>query len=267
MTSSRSDWLVAEWPAPRAVRSLLTTRSGGVSRPPFASLNLGDHVGDDALAVSINRQRLAAHLPAAPRWLQQVHGTSVVEVHGGEEESATPRADAALTRVPGVVCGVLTADCLPLLLCDRPGSVVAAVHAGWRGLLAGVVQTTVRAMAVDGSDLLAYLGPAIGPQAFVVGDEVRSAFVDSAGRAAAAFRPLAADCRTAAPAGEASGRTESQFWLADLYLLARQALAEVGVETSFGGEHCTVSDARRFFSYRRDGATGRMASLIWLATD
>lgn len=260
MVATRSDdWLVADWPAPRAVRSLLTTRSGGVSRAPYASFNLGDHVGDDPLAVAINRRSLDTHLPASPVWLQQVHGTDVVEAHGVGAMGA-PLADAALTRSPGVVCGVLTADCLPLLLCDRAGSVVAAAHAGWRGLLAGIVQTTVRAMAVDGSDLLAYLGPAIGPQAFVVGDDVRSAFVDSAARAAAAFRPLA-------PPSQANGQTDVHSWLADIYVLARQALAEVGVETVFGGEYCTVGDARRFFSYRRDGVTGRMASLIWLTTD
>lgn len=261
------EWIVPDWPAPPTVRSLLTTRSGGVSRAPYASLNLADHVGDDPLAVAINRQRLSTHLPSPPCWLNQVHGVDVVDAQraGG---LPTPVADAALARVPGVVCGVLTADCLPLLLCDRQGSVVAAVHAGWRGLLAGVVQQTVRAMAIDGDELLAYLGPAIGPQAFVVGDEVRAAFVDSSARAAAAFQPIA-EAPAGGGAGSTTGRAMGQAagWLADIYLLARQALADVGVEATFGGEYCTVHDASRFFSYRRDGATGRMASLIWLAAD
>ncbi len=261
-------WIAPDWPAPPVVRSVLTTRSGGVSRAPYASLNLGDHVGDDPLAVAVNRQRLRRHLPSTPRWLSQVHGADVLEAHR-KPDSATPVADAALTRTPGVVCAVLTADCLPILLCDRTGRVVAAVHAGWRGLLAGVVQRTVRAMAVDGGEILAYLGPAIGPQAFVVGDEVRTAFVDSAACAAGAFRPIV-QARAASEAGFTTcPSTESAgCWLADIYLLARQALAAVGVEATFGGEFCTVREAGLFFSYRRDGvATGRMASLIWLASE
>ena len=241
-------WIVPDWPAPAGVRALLTTRAGGVSRAPYASLNLGDHVGDDPAAVASNRLRLRQTLVGAgdPVWLEQVHGTRVIDACRVRAGGAPEQADAAFARQPGVCCVVMTADCLPVLFCDATGVVVAAAHAGWRGLCAGVLEQTVAAMAVPAHSLLAYLGPAIGPQAFVVGDDVRSAFVARDAAAAAAFSP------------QATGK-----WLADIYLLARLRLAACGVGRVYGGTWCTVGDVDRFFSYRRDGRTGRMASLIW----
>ena len=242
-----SAWIVPDWPAPARVRALLTTRSGGVSPAPYASLNLGDHVGDEARNVAENRARVAACLPAAPRWLNQVHGSTVLEL-GLDAISPPPEADAALAREPGQVCAVMTADCLPVLLCDQAGTVVAAAPAGWRGLHGGVLERTVAAMARPGGQLLAYLGPAIGPESFEVGDEVRDLFVADSAEAQAAFKPL-----------------RPGKWLANIYLLAHQRLARLGIHAVYGGGFCTVREAGRFFSYRRDGATGRMASLIWLA--
>lgn len=236
--------LVPDWPAPAQVRALITTRAGGASVGPYASLNLADHVGDDPAAVRANRARLRALLPTEPVWLEQVHGTDVLRVETG----GARRADAAVSRAPGTVCAVLTADCLPVLLADRAGTVVAAAHAGWRGLSAGVLERTVVAMDTDPGQLLAWLGPAIGPDAFQVGDEVRAAFLAADAAAAAAFRP------------DGPGK-----WRADLYALARQRLARAGVQAVYGGGLCTFSDPGRFFSYRRDGTTGRMASLIWLS--
>lgn len=235
-----------DWPAPPNVRSLVTTRIGGASSGAYASLNLGDHVGDDPVAVAENRARIVARIRARPVWLSQVHGTTVVDA-AACLESETPEADAAFARSAGVACAVMTADCLPVLLCDHPGRVVGAAHAGWRGLLGGVLESTIAAMNVPGEQLLAYLGPAIGPQAFEVGDEVRSAFVAASANASAAFRPV-----------------RDGKWLADIYLLARQRLAGMGITRVYGGTCCTVADNERFFSYRRDGQTGRMASLIWL---
>lgn len=241
-------WIVPDWPAPACVRSLLTSRHGGVSQGVFASLNLGSHVGDDPLAVAANRALVARDLPAAPFWLDQVHGALVLEA--GEAHRTSPEADASVTRKRGTVCAVLTADCLPVLLCGKSGEVVAAAHAGWRGLHAGVLENTVRAMSCPAARILAYFGPAIGPRAFEVGDEVRNAFVDAESEAGLAFNP----------AGPGK-------WLADLYLLARQRLQRLGVDAIYGGEYCTVRETERFFSYRRDGKTGRMASMIWLTDD
>lgn len=239
----------ADWPAPPRVRSLLTTRVGGFSGGSWAGFNLASHVGDDPAAVAANRQRLAAMLPSAPCWLEQVHGVDIVECSAAPAVGAVPpHADAAFTRVPGVVCAVLTADCLPLLLADDAGSVVAAAHAGWRGLCNGVIERTVAAMGCSPARLHAYLGPAIGATAFEVGDEVRAAFLAADPLAGAAFAPLV------------PGK-----WLADLAMLARQRLAALGVRSVSGGELCTLSDAQRFYSYRRDGVCGRMASLVWLA--
>ena len=186
---SSKDWIRPDWPAPPGVRSLITTRHGGVSGAPYASLNLGLHVGDDPLAVAENRARLRAHLPATPRWLNQVHGTTVIDA-GDAGLPPIPAADAAFASGPGVVCAVMTADCLPVLFCDRSGSVVAAAHAGWRGLQAGVLERTVTTLGVPGREVLAYLGPAIGAQAFEVGDDVRTAFVGAHAAATAAFKPL-----------------------------------------------------------------------------
>lgn len=251
ISNSMSDaWIVPDWPAPAKVRSLATTRHGGVSTGAYASLNLGDHVGDDPLAVAENRRRVAAGLPGGPLWLTQVHGTKVLDAGSTMLGERAPEADAAFARQPGAVCAVMTADCLPVLLCDQAGTVVAAAHAGWRGLHAGVLEQTVTAMDCPGAQLLAWLGPAIGPAAFEVGDEVRSAFVAANDQAETAFRAL-----------------RPGKWLADIYLLARMALARAGVSAVYGGDCCTVQDEARFFSYRRDGVTGRMASLIWLAAD
>lgn len=239
------DFLIPDWPAPARVRALQTTRRGGVSQGPFASLNLGDHVDDDPAAVAANRSLLAGRLPAVPCWLRQVHGTAVVDAG---QANAGAEADAALARQTGQVCVVMTADCLPILLCDRAGTVVAAAHAGWRGLCSGIVERTVEAMAVPGCEILAWLGPAIGPAAFEVGDEVRSAFVAHDPAAAVAF------------VAHGEGK-----WLADIYGLTRQRLAALGVAQVFGGGECTVTDCERWFSYRRDGTTGRMGTFIWLA--
>ena len=233
-----------DWPAPARVKSLMTTRSGGSSQAPWTSLNLGDHVGDDPLNVTANRARLRRQLPAGPGWLRQVHSARVVEL--GREPN--PEADASFTRESGQVCAVLTADCLPVLLCDRAGSVVAAAHAGWRGLAGGVLEATVAAMQVPPEGILAWMGAAIGPQAFEVGDEVREAFVAQHPQAVAAF---------------VSQPTPGK-WLADIYHLARIRLAHAGVQAIHGGGRCTFSEADSFFSYRRDGVTGRMAALIWL---
>ena len=249
MMPSNKALIVPDWPAPPNVRALLTTRQGGVSLAPYASLNLGDHVGDDRCAVAANRALLRESLAGGgdPLWLEQVHGTRVIDAAACSSEDRPVQADASFSRAPGVVCTVMTADCLPVLFCADDGSVVAAAHAGWRGLLAGVLEETIAALAVPASTVLAYLGPAIGPQAFEVGDEVRSAFVAADLAMAAAFVP--------ARPGK---------WRADLYLLARLRLAAQGVVRVYGGDFCTYSDAERFYSYRRDGQTGRMASMIWL---
>ncbi|MEW6134055.1 MAG: peptidoglycan editing factor PgeF [Pseudomonadota bacterium] len=237
-------FLKPEWPAPAAVHALVTTRMGGVSQPPYDSLNLGDHVGDDPAAVARNRALLSPFLPAEPKWLKQVHGTSVAKTDSLLEAM---EADAAVAFSPGTVCAVLTADCLPVLFCDRRGTRVAAVHAGWRGLAAGVLEAGVAAMRCRTGDILAWLGPAIGPRAFEVGGEVREAFVRDLPAAAAAFAPA-----------------QPGKWLADLYLLARLRLARAGVHEVYGGGLCTYSDSARFYSHRRDKITGRMAALIWL---
>lgn len=238
------EYLAPAWPAPPKVRALATLRAGGASRPPYDGFNLGDHVGDDPAAVAANRAELRAVLPGAPLWLRQVHGARVVDAGSAD---GVPEADGSVARRAGTVCAVMTADCLPLLLCDRAGTVVGAAHAGWRGLAGGVVEATVRAMAVAPEDLLVWLGPAIGPHAFEVGGEVRETFMRLAPEAASAFLDLGGN-----------------KWLADIYLLARQHLARAGVTEVHGGEYCTYTDAARFYSYRRDGVTGRMASLVWL---
>ena len=237
--------LLPTWPAPAGVFGLMTTREGGVSCPPWDSFNLGDHVGDDAAHVAENRARLRVQLPAEPAWLKQIHGTTVVDA--GPDVLT---ADASVTRQAGCVCAVLTADCLPVLFCDRAGRVVAAAHAGWRGLAQGVLEATVAAMQVPPAEVLAWMGAAIGPDAFEVGDEVRQAFIKQHPEVAAAF--------VAHPSG-VPGK-----WLADIYQLARNRLNRVGVQAIYGGGRCTFNEAGHFYSYRREGVTGRMASLIWL---
>jgi YfiH family protein len=236
-----------DWPAPANVRAAVTLRAGGASQKPYDTFNLALHVGDDPRTVADNRTLLreALQLPREPLWLKQVHGTAVVDaatVH------AEPEADGAYAMRSGHVCVVMTADCLPVFLCDRAGTRVAVLHAGWRGLAAGIIEQGVKALAVPGAELFAWLGPAIGPEAFEVGSEVRAAFVAHDAAADAAFRP------------GVGGK-----YLADIYRLARQRLAALGVTAVFGGNFCTVRDSGRFYSYRRDGATGRMAALIWLS--
>ena len=241
------DWIVPEWTAPPGVKALLTTRAGGVSAGPYSSFNLGLSTGDDPRAVEANRSRLRTLLPAEPRWLKQVHRAHILDA---ESVYDRPEADACIARTPGTVCAIQTADCLPVLFTDRAGSVVAAAHAGWRGLAAGVIDNTVAAMdraGVRAREIIAYIGPGIGPGAFEVGDEVREAYVGRDPGAADAFKP------------HVSGK-----WLADLPSLARRALERCGVTAVYGGNLCTYSDPQRFYSYRRDKVTGRMAALIWI---
>ncbi len=239
-----TDFLTPDWSAPPNVRALITTRRGGTSGAPWDSFNLGEHVGDNPAHVASNRHALSALLPAPPIWLQQVHGTRCVDAAA---VSPGTEADAAVARRPGVVCAVLTADCLPVLLCDDAGTVVGCAHAGWRGLAEDVIESAVAAMGVSGNQLMAWLGPAIGANAFEVGDEVRASFL--------ARNAAAADAFSAGQPGK---------WLCDIYLLARQRLAALGVRRIASADFCTHRDRDLFFSYRRDGVTGRMASLIWL---
>jgi YfiH family protein len=236
-----------DWPAPHGVHAVTTLREGGVSGAPFDSFNLADHVGDRPDAVRDNRAllRQRLQLPREPLWLTQRHEDRVVDA---ATAAAGAPADASFSQRAGVVCAVLTADCLPVLFCDRPGSRVAAAHAGWRGLAGGILERTVQALASPPEQLMAWLGPAIGPHAFEVGDEVRDAFVSRHAQAAGAF------------VRSAGGR-----WLADLYRLARVRLVASGVSAVYGGGFCTFNDAARFYSYRRDHRTGRMATLIWLS--
>ncbi len=235
-------WQRPDWPAPANVRAGSTSRLGGVSLPPYDSLNLALHVGDDPAHVACNRQRLA--LPAEPVWLDQVHGLVVVDA--GQDFVSPPQADAAYSHTAGRICAVMTADCLPLLICDRQGQEVAAIHAGWRGLLGGIIENTLACLAAPAAELLVWLGPAIGPQAYEVGEEIRQAFVQHSPRAAEAF--------VASRAGH---------WWMDICALARQRLAAKGITAVYGGQRCTFADREHYFSYRRDGVTGRMASVIW----
>ncbi len=246
-----SSWFEAQWPAPAGIRALTTLRTGpGISPLPLGPFNLGDRCGDSATNVAENRLRLlqALQLPSAPCWLRQVHGSEVVNVDAPAGPGwTTPQADAAVSCDPSAVLAVLTADCLPVVMAAKDGSVLGIAHAGWRGLAAGVLENTVAACAVDPNCLLAWLGPAIGPRSFEVGPQVRLAFLDFDPQAAAAFAPGAGD-----------------RWMADLYHLAHQRLLRAGVSTVFGGGEDTYADQRRFHSYRRDGAgSGRMATLLW----
>lgn len=247
--SSEPRLIRPEWPAPANVRAISTTRAGGVSGAPWDSLNLGSHVGDDADHVRENRRRLARALQLeddAIAWLSQVHGTGLVRLPA----PGVPEADAALADQPGQVCAIMTADCLPVLFCNRSGTRVAAAHGGWRGLCDGVLEAVVAGFEEPAGELLAWLGPAIGPGHFEVGPEVRAAFVAQDARADAAF--------------SAQGARPGHC-MANIYELARLRLAAAGVTQIYGGSLCTVSDPERFYSYRRDGQTGRMACLIWLA--
>ena len=240
------DFIVPRWPSPPSVRAFSTTRSGGVSRGPFEAFNLALHVGDDAGAVVANRARLAARLrlPAEPLWMRQVHGTRVLTACGFEAGAA---GDACVARAPAGPCVIMSADCLPILLCAHAGGVVAAAHAGWRGLAVGVVENTVAAMDTEPAELIAWIGPAIGARAYEVGAEVREAFVTGNRSDARAFTP-----------GRSGG------WNADLARLACARLRRAGVTAVYGAHLCTYSDPRRFYSYRRERRTGRMATLIWM---
>ena len=240
------DWLRADWPAPAGLTAISTYRRGGASQVRFESLNLATHVGDDPATVAENRARLvqAAELPSEPCWLTQVHGVGVKNLDTQAADSAP--ADAAFTRQPGRVCAILSADCLPVLFASESGDLVGAAHAGWRGLVAGVIEATVGAMRVPSEQLLAWLGPAIGSSHFEVGDDVRQAFLEQDAGAEEAF------------AQNSRGR-----FMADLGLLARRRLGNLGIARIYGGSECTYAAADRYFSHRRDGNTGRQATLIW----
>jgi YfiH family protein len=252
----------ADWPAPARVRTHLTTRVGGVSEGCYSSNNLAYHVGDDPARVDVNRQRLAESMSSATgvQWLQQVHGTRIIEAHAVCQDAAAPlEADGCVTATSGLACAVMTADCLPVLMCDRAGRQVAAVHAGWRGLAAGILSVAVQKFAAEPADVLVYLGPAISQPHFEVGPDVFQAFKQASG--AAPFG--AAYCGEIDEAFSASPTSDRYY--ADLFRLARSQLGAMGVTAVFGGELCTYADSEQFYSYRRDGQTGRMASLIWLA--
>ena len=247
------NFIIPNWPAPSNVKALQTTRIGGVSQAPYASLNLGAHVNDDGIAVAKNRQLLSPYLPSEPVWVNQVHGVEVIDA---AQSTCLQDADASFTTQANVVCVTMTADCLPVLLCDKAGTVVAAVHAGWRGLCDGAIEAAVNKLPVERSEILAWLGPAIGPDAFEVGDEVRQQFMQHDSQAKQAFKQ------------------HGSKWLCNMYLIAQQRLNKLDVTQVYGGgDHensidnfCTYTDEARFFSFRRDNVTGRMASLIWLAS-
>jgi len=239
------DLIKPDWPAPVNIFACSTTRQGGFSQAPYDHLNLGDHVGDDAKTVLKNRSYLRETLVLAqePAWLEQTHSVKAIELLN--ENGSVQSADASYSREPGQVCVVLTADCLPILVCDRAGEIVAAIHAGWRGLAAGIVEQTLQKMNVANQDLLVWLGPAIGPEHFEVGIEVREAFVSQHAEAAAAFE-----------------QNSSRKYFADLFEITRIRLQAIGVNEIYGGHWCTYADTEKFFSYRRDQVTGRIASLI-----
>ncbi|MDD4912356.1 MAG: peptidoglycan editing factor PgeF [Sideroxydans sp.] len=234
-----------DWPAPTNVKSLQSTRHGGVSLAPYETFNLGTHVADVPRAVAHNRQLLSPLMPSEPVWLEQVHGTRVANA---DAANCVEKADASIARQRGSVCVVMTADCLPVLLCDEDGTVVGAAHAGWKGLLAGVIESTVKEMGVAPHKLMAWLGPAISQQHFEVGSEVREGFIAHQAQAAEAF----------------IAHGNAGKYLADIYLLANQRLNALGITRVSGGGRCTYAEADTFFSYRRDNVTGRMGTFIWL---
>lgn len=238
-------FIYPDWPAPANVKALQTTRHGGISAAPYDTFNLGSHVGDSPQAVARNRQLLAPLMPSEPVWLEQVHGTVVANADAADCHIV---ADACIARQRGSVCVVMTADCLPVLLCDEAGTVVGAAHAGWKGLAAGVIEATVKAMDIAPHKLMAWLGPAIGQSAFEVGAEVREIFIAHQVQAAEAFIRYGVEGK----------------YHADIYLLARQRLNTLGITRIFGGNLCTYHQKDKFFSYRRDGVTGRMGTFIWL---
>jgi YfiH family protein len=252
-------WIVPNWPAPSHVKALTTLRTGGVSAKPFDNFNLGDHVGDNPDTVQENRKRLIleGNLPKAPCWISQVHGIEVINLDDyaswiAKHPHSVPTADASISFKPRQVSSVLTADCLPLLLCDKRGTQVAAVHAGWRGLAQGVIQATVAKFNCDSADILAWMGPAIGPNAFEVGLDMKEAFTMKGDEAA--FKAQGKDNKD----------NKSPKWTADLYALARIRLQSLGITEIYGGDHCTYTEEDKFFSFRRSNPTGRQATLIWL---
>ncbi len=235
-------WLIPDWPASANIYAGTTLRHGGVSLPPYDSLNLGNHVGDDPAAVAENRRRL--NLPTEPIWLRQTHSTRIVDAaHCTPDQN---EADGSYTTQSQVICSVLSADCLPVLICDRAGTTVAAVHAGWRGLASGIIEQAIATLPVDPDNLLVWLGPSIGPDAYEVGNEVRKIFI------------------THDPAAKAAFIAKQGKWRMDIYQLARQRLMTLGVTAIYGGNHCTYREGEHFYSYRRDGISGRMASIIWM---
>ena len=250
MQNELLNMITPNWPAPSHVKSLQTTRVGGFSAAPFDSLNLAMHVQDSPLAVAKNRQQLAAYLPSEPVWVNQVHGVVAIDA---AQSTCLQNADASFTTQKNVVCVTMTADCLPILLCDVSGTAVAAIHAGWRGLCDGVIEEAVQKIPVDSNQLMAWLGPAIGQQAFEIGGEVRAQFIAKDAQAEVAFKSV---------------NSKDDKWLADIYKLATQRLNLAGVNQVYGGSqqetYCTFTDKQRFFSFRRDNLTGRMATLIWL---
>ena len=262
------DFIVPDWPAPASVKAVVTTRLGGVSQEPFESLNPAFHVGDDAKNVARNRQLISNELTAnfEPQWLEQVHGIDVVEARIDHADIGplvnkqegivkaicqlgVPCADAIITSDLGLPCAVMTADCLPVLFCNVEGDQVGVAHAGWRGLAAGVLENTFASFDQPPERMLVWLGPAIGPDNFEVGEEVRDTFLSFSARTEAAFQP---------------NKSKPGHWFADLYLLAKIRLNRLGIESIYGGDFCTYADSARFYSYRRDHDTGRMASIIWI---
>ncbi len=237
-----TNWLKADWPAPDFIKAGTTLRQGGVSQAPYDSFNLASHVGDAVEVVEQNRKSL--HLPNAPQWLEQIHSTTAVLLPCNDD---IPKADASYTSKNNIVCAVMTADCLPVLITDKQGSCVAAIHAGWRGLCHGIIEETIKKLPTAAEDLLVWLGPAIGPDVYEIGEEVYDAFTRNDNEAKQAFTP-----------------TVDQHWLFDIYRLAKLRLNRLGVGHIYGGNHCTLTEKDDFFSYRRDGATGRMASMIWI---
>ena len=242
MKTLSKSFITPDWPAPANVKAIQTTRVGGFSSAPYDSLNLGLHVQDDGLAVAKNRQLLSEFLPSEPIWLNQVHGVDVINA---AKKTSIQNADASYSKDKNVVCAIMTADCLPVLLCNKQGTAVAAIHAGWRSLCDGVIEASVKAMGVNSEDLVAWLGPAIGLDAFEVGGEVRDAFIAKDTQAEQAFIAF------------------GDKWLGDLHLIAKQRLSKEGVNSIYGGSDCTYSNPSQYFSFRRDGITGRMATLIW----
>jgi len=248
-TSLPPEWLTPNWDAPKNIKAIMTTRQGGFSQAPFDSMNLGDHVDDDLATVTKNRARLKQKLclPNEPLWLTQVHGVTIA--NADQQYNANVEADAAVAHKVGSVCAVMTADCLPVLFCNSQGTAIAAVHAGWRGLQAGILEHTAKSLNCPTEEIMAWFGAAIGAAHFEVGSEVRDAFISAQAKAHNAFVPS----------------TNKDKWFADIYLLARLRLEAIGVKNISGGEYCSYADERRFYSYRREAKTGRMVSLIWMA--